>query len=93
MVVVSDFNKHFGGSMDLAKKKAQISGFAYPYSPPSCTYKFIIYCSCVVGLLVKFYLITQSQVPCAHWSVEGLTLGKDYCFDSTLASLVKLEEK
>ena len=42
VVVVSDFNKHFGGSTDLAKKKARIGGFAYPYSPPSCTYKFIV---------------------------------------------------
>jgi len=35
VVVVSDLNKNIGRSTDLAKKKAQIGGFAYPYSPPS----------------------------------------------------------
>ena len=34
MVAVSDLNKNFGGSTDLAKQKARIGGFAYPYSPP-----------------------------------------------------------
>ena len=33
--MVSDLNKKFGGSTDLAEKKAWIGGFAYPYSPPS----------------------------------------------------------
>ena len=33
--MVSDLNKNFGGSTDLAKKKkARIGGFAYSYSPP-----------------------------------------------------------
>ena len=35
VVVVSELNKHFGGSTDMAKKEARIGGFAYPYSPPS----------------------------------------------------------
>ena len=35
VVVVLDLNKNFGGTTDLAKKKAQVGGFAYPYSPPS----------------------------------------------------------
>ena len=34
VVGVSDLNKNFGISTDLAKK-AWIRGFAYPYSPPS----------------------------------------------------------
>ena len=33
VVVVSDLNKNIGGATDLAKKKALIGGFVYPYSP------------------------------------------------------------
>jgi len=34
VVVVLDLNKNIGGLTDLAKKKARISRFAYPYLPP-----------------------------------------------------------
>jgi len=34
VIVVLDLKKNIGGLSDLVKK-AQISGFAYPYSPPS----------------------------------------------------------
>ena len=40
--MVSDLNKNFGGSTVLAKKKARIGGFAYPYSPLS--FNNIIFC-------------------------------------------------
>ena len=33
VVVVSDLNKNIGGSTDLAKKKARIGRFVYPFSP------------------------------------------------------------
>ena len=34
VVMAADLNKNFGGSTDLAKKKAPNGGFAYSYSLP-----------------------------------------------------------
>ena len=34
-IYLPDLNKKIGGLANLAKKKARIGGFAYPYSPPS----------------------------------------------------------